>query len=72
MNTVFYTVNDDFKAIVESTVGEIAQMNQISTGWTNFVFDVKTNNGSYIFRFPRNSFFAGVLEKEVAFSKFIS
>lgn len=71
MNTTFYTTKDDFKSIVENKVGEVTQMDQISTGWTNFVFDVKTIDGSYIFRFPRNTFFAGVLEKEVAFSKYI-
>ena len=71
MNSTFYTTQDNFKAIVESKVGTVAEISQISTGWTNFVFDVKTNNGCYIFRFPRNTFFAGVLEKEVAFSKYI-
>ena len=67
----FYTVNDNFKSIIELEVGEIEEMNQISTGWTNFVYDVKTKNDEYIFRFPRNDFFSSVLVKEVAFSKFI-
>ena len=67
----FFTVNDDFKAIIEDKVGEIVYMSQISTGWTNFVYDVKTKTDEYIFRFPRNDFFSSVLEKEVAFSKYI-
>ncbi len=71
MNATFFTTKDDFKFIVEKQVGFVIEIKQISTGWTNFVYDVKTNSDSYIFRFPRNSFFASVLEKEVAFSKFI-
>lgn len=68
----FYTVNDNFKSIIEAKVGKIESIHQISTGWTNFVYDVKTqNNDEYIFRFPRNDFFSSVLVKEVAFSKFI-
>ena len=67
----YFTVNDDFKTIIESVVGKVEKMEQISTGWTNFVFEVKTSTDEYIFRFPRNDFFSGVLEKEVAFSKYI-
>lgn len=71
MNATFFTTSDDFRDIIEKQVGVDVQISQIATGWTNFVFSVKANGNSYIFRFPRNSFFAGVLEKEVAFSKFI-
>lgn len=71
MTAKFYTTQDDFKVIIEKNIGNITNMNQISTGWTNFVFDVQTDSNEYIFRFPRNDFFAGVLEKEVAFSKFV-
>ena len=67
----FFTIKDDFKTIIENEVGEIESMNLISTGWTNFVFEVKAKSGDYIFRFPRNTFFSGVLEKEVAFSTYI-
>lgn len=66
----FFTVNDDFKKIIEKVVGEVKEMHQISTGWTNFVYDVKTKDSEYIFRFPRNTFFSGVLEKEVSFSQY--
>ena len=67
----FFTINDDFKSIIENEVGQVVSMNQISTGWTNFVYEVSTSDNEYIFRFPRNNFFSSVLEKEVAFSKFI-
>ena len=59
----YFTVNDDFKTIIEKEVGEVKSIHQISTGWTNFVYDVKTSNNEYIFRFPRNDFFSDVLEK---------
>lgn len=67
----FFTTKDDFKSIIENEVGKTNSINQISTGWTNFVFEVNAESGDYIFRFPRNTFFSGVLEKEVAFSDFI-
>lgn len=67
----YFTIKDDFKSIIENEVGEIESMNQISTGWTNFVYDVKTKTKEFIFRFPRNDFFSDVLQKEVAFSQFI-
>lgn len=68
----YFTVKDDFKSIIENEIGEIESMNQISTGWTNFVYDVKAKNGDeYIFRFPRNDFFSNVLVKETTFSQFV-
>ena len=67
----FFTTSDDFKSIIEREIGKINNMSQISTGWTNFVYEVDGESGEYIFRFPRNDFFSGVLEKEVAFSKYI-
>ena len=67
----YFTVNDDFKSIIEKEVGKTNNISQISTGWTNFVFEVDGESGEYIFRFPRNDFFSDVLEKEVSFSKFI-
>ncbi|MBR2391692.1 MAG: aminoglycoside phosphotransferase family protein [Clostridia bacterium] len=67
----YFTVNDDFKSIIEKEIGKTNNISQISTGWTNFVFEVDGESGEYIFRFPRNDFFSDVLEKEVSFSKFI-
>ena len=67
----YFTTSDNFKSIIESEVGKVESLNQISTGWTNFVYEVISESGEYIFRFPRNDFFSGVLEKEVAFSQFL-
>ena len=67
----FFSVKDNFKKIIKSKLCDVVSINQIATGWTNFVFDVKTKTNEYIFRFPRNNFFASVLEKEVKFTQFV-
>ena len=67
----FFTTKDDFERIIKNTLGTIDTITPISTGWTNFVFKVAKENSNYIFRFPRNNFFANVLSKEVAFNQFI-
>ena len=67
----FFSVKNDFKKIIKSKLCDVASIKQIATGWTNFVFDVKTKNNEYIFRFPRNNFFASVLKKEVFFTNFL-
>lgn len=61
-----FSVEDDFKAIIELTLKtKVIEINKISTGWTNYVFIVKLkNNKKYVFRFPRNNFFARTLKKE--------
>lgn len=63
----FFINSDDFFYIINSQVTKIKSVEQISTGWTNFVFKVKAKGGEYIFRFPRNDFFSVQLEKECAF-----
>ena len=67
----YFTTKDDFENIIILNIGEYDDIKQISTGWTNFVYRVKKDDQYYIFRFPRNSFFSSVLEKEVKFSNFI-
>lgn len=63
----FFISSDDFFYIISTQVKKIKSVEQISTGWTNFVFKVKARGGEYIFRFPRNDFFSTQLEKECAF-----
>ena len=46
MSTKFFTTQDNFKTIIEKNVGNVKTMNQISTRWTNFVFDVQTDNAN--------------------------
>lgn len=63
----FFINSDDFFYIINSQMKGVKSIKQISTGWTNFVFEVKAMGGKYIFRFPRNDFFAAQLEKECSF-----
>lgn len=67
----FFTTISNFDDIIKSELKDVTKISQISTGWTNFVFDVKAGDGEYIFRFPRNNFFAGVLKKEVTLTNFL-
>lgn len=63
----FFKDSDDFFYIINTQLEKVKKIEQISTGWTNFVFEVKAKGGKYIFRFPRNDFFAEQLEKECSF-----
>ena len=67
-----FNLNDNFKKIIERKLKEKCEIKQIKSGWTNFVFEAKTTNKCYIFRFPRNDFFSNALVKEAKFSMFIS
>lgn len=67
----FFTTKDDFESIIKSVLGDIDSISLISTGWTNFVYKVSKGNKRYVFRFPRNTFFSNVLNKEVTFNQFI-
>lgn len=67
----YFTIDCDFEKIIKSKFKNVSHITQIKSGWTNFVFDVKSNNNSYIFRFPRNEFFSDALIKEIDFSNFI-
>jgi aminoglycoside phosphotransferase (APT) family kinase protein len=45
---------------------------EIPTGWTNRVIKIATENGDFIFRFPRTPFWEEVLVTEYEKTKFIS
>lgn len=68
-----FTLDEDFKTIINDSLKdvEIISINQISTGWTNIVFEVRTICGDYFFRFPRDDFWARTIVKDYQFSKFI-
>lgn len=56
--------NDNFEKIIKNKIKNVINFKQIQTGWTNFVFDVKTSSKDFIVRFPRNDFFSNALVKE--------
>ena len=64
MKKTYFLDNEDFEKIIKSKIENVLSFKQIQTGWTNFVFDVKTNLQDYIVRFPRNAFFSDALVKE--------
>jgi aminoglycoside phosphotransferase (APT) family kinase protein len=48
------------------TIGsKIIEIREINTGWTNIVFDVQTEQGNYIARFPRSLCFSNAIISDV-------
>ncbi len=73
MEKNYFSLDEDFDKIIKNSLKdkEIVSINQISTGWTNIVFEVETNDGNYFFRFPRDDFWIRTIVKDYEFSKFI-
>lgn len=73
MTKNYFSLNDDFEKIIKSELKDkqIIQMNQITTGWTNIVYEVKTKEGNFFFRFPRDDFWTRTIVKDYEFAKFI-
>lgn len=73
MNNKFFELNEDFEKIITNTLKdkEINEYKQISTGWTNIVYEVSTNEGNFFFRFPRDEFWARTIVKDCALAQFI-
>lgn len=63
----FFKNLDDFFSIINSQIGKPKSVKLVSTGWTNFVYIARSKKGKFVFRFPRNLFFARALEKECEF-----
>lgn len=73
MEKNYFSLDEDFETIIKTALADkqIYVINQISTGWTNIVFEVSTNEGNYFFRFPRDDFWIRTIVKDYEFSKFI-
>ncbi len=69
----FFTTKDPLDKIIAETMPEkkILETEHVLTGWTNIVIEVKTNKGSYFFRFPRNPFWSRMIEKDAAVCNFV-
>ena len=71
----FFTPDEaELKNVIKETlVGEDALISAetIQTGWTNITMDVKGELQDYIFRFPRNLFFARMMVKDCTFCNFL-
>lgn len=48
---IYFLLNDDFKTIIKNTLLDnmIFDIKQISTGWTNIVFEVTTDSRKLFF-----------------------
>lgn len=73
MEKNYFSLDEDFETMIKNALinKEIVAIHPISTGWTNIVFEVETNEGNFFFRFPRDDFWIRTIVKDYEFSKFI-
>ena len=73
MNKSFFELNEDYERIINNALKgkKINNLNQISTGWTNIVYEVSTDNEQYFFRFPRDEFWSRTIVKDCNLSQYI-
>lgn len=71
--SVFFTTHDNLDGIIAETMPErkILKTEHILTGWTNIVIEVKTDEKSYFFRFPRNPFWSKMIVKDATVCNFV-
>ena len=69
----YFTEDESLDAIITRTLSgkKILETRHILTGWTNIVFEVATDDGSYFFRFPRNPFWSKMIIKDAAVCNFV-
>ncbi|MBO5479374.1 MAG: aminoglycoside phosphotransferase family protein [Clostridia bacterium] len=73
MTKNYFSLDEDFETIIKNALPDkkINFIKSVTTGWTNIVFEVCTNDGNYFFRFPRDDFWIRTIVKDYEFSKFI-
>ncbi len=71
--SIFFTTADPLDKIIAETLPEkkVLETKHILTGWTNIVIEVKTDAGSYFFRFPRNPFWSRMIVKDASVCNFV-
>lgn len=73
----YFLIDEDFNKIIKHTLTtktnakQIIKLSPISTGWTNIVYKVETEDGNYFFRFPRDVFWEKTIVKDYQFAQFI-
>lgn len=69
----YFSLDEDFNRIIKTSLQNknINSIKPISTGWTNIVFEVSTDDGNYFFRFPRDEFWIRTIVKDCEFSNYI-
>ena len=71
MKQTFFDLNDNFEKVINNVLDGVISVEKIPTGWTNYVFKVNTGNETYVFRFPRNNFFAERMKRELIYARFV-
>lgn len=73
MGKKYFELDEDYERIIENTLKDknIMGFKQISTGWTNIVYEVSTDKGNFFFRFPRDDFWSRTIVKDCALSQYI-
>ena len=73
MKDRYFRLSDNFREIISKVIADkkIDTMTLIPTGWTNIVYEVKTDDGSYFFRFPRDEFWSRTIVKDYEFTHYI-
>ena len=71
----FFSPNEaELTSIIYETLNEtdvVKSVQVIQSGWTNITMDVHAQTFDYIFRFPRNLFFAKMMVKDCIFCQFL-
>ncbi len=73
----YFTLGENYRKFIYRALSEeynsveIKKLHLNSTGWTNIVYEVDTNKGDFIFRFPRDLFWAKTIVKDYQFAKYI-
>lgn len=69
----YFTLDEDFETIIKKALPDktINKIRSVTTGWTNIVFEVCTNEGDFFFRFPRDDFWIRTIVKDYEFAKYI-
>lgn len=74
MTKNYFTLDEDFEKIIKKALPNktINKIRSVTTGWTNIVFEVCTNDGKFFFRFPRDDFWIRTIVKDYEFAKFVN
>jgi homoserine kinase type II len=69
----YFSLDENFNKMIENALPgkKINSVMPVSTGWTNIVFEVNTDDGNYFFRFPRDDFWVRTIVKDCQFANYI-
>jgi homoserine kinase type II len=69
----YFSLDENFDKMIENALPgkKINSVMPVSTGWTNIVFEVNTDDGNYFFRFPRDDFWVRTIVKDCQFANYI-